>query len=242
MIQNLSRAISPEYKYRVRHFAVSKFPRFALHACDALAGAFFPRYFDDQKVIFVHVPKSAGTSIAMALYGRTINHLPASYYRNANRRKFGSYYSFAVVRNPLERLVSAYLYAKRGGTAQVPISKPETYRVSEFHRFDTFFYDWLLFQKELDFVFRPQHEFLCDTDGRILVNDIFDITELHQCSLTLSEVLGKKVRFGHFNRSGLSNLDYRQYYTSHKLVCDVRRFYERDYECLGKDSIWTALG
>lgn len=67
--------------------------------------------YDNTKVIFVHIPKCAGTSIAHTLYGTHTWHWKSSELRFINRQKFDSYFRFSIVRNPWDRLYSTYKYA-----------------------------------------------------------------------------------------------------------------------------------
>lgn len=240
-------AISPKLlpvklRYRFRNFMVDHAPAAAVNALDRRLGLFFPRYFDDTGVVFVHVPKAAGTSIADSLYGRSINHLTADYYARANPAKFRDYYSFAVVRNPFERLVSAYLYARKGGTERVPIENPFLYSGSEFDDFTTFFYEWLVRQNEVDFVFKPQHQFVCDESGQILVDDIFDLSELDVCEEKLSYITKRNIRFSRLNESRREPVDYGRFYANPGLVKDVYIYYRADYELLGKAHLWRFPG
>ena len=102
------------------------------------------------KIIFVHVPKTGGMSVTNALYRASDDvhrlgqiHLPA-FYRHPSI-KWGDYTSFAFVRNPWDRAVSAYLYsAKTLGTFEEflhwhdyrnghswPLFKPQTRWVND---------------------------------------------------------------------------------------------------------------
>lgn len=73
---------------------------------------------DKNKFLFIHVPKTAGTSVHNYLkeyYNDLspdplppIHHMRAKDYLNFHKNKF-SYFKFAFVRNPFSRTVSAYL-------------------------------------------------------------------------------------------------------------------------------------
>lgn len=82
---------------------------------------------DKNKVIFIHIPKCAGTSILHSIdpsYKDSqwdpvrkihVQHATARQYRNiyAGEEKFASYLKIAFIRNPFDRLVSAYAYLKK---------------------------------------------------------------------------------------------------------------------------------
>jgi len=64
------------------------------------------------KCIFLHVPKAAGTSLRKSVYGTKSFHIPALRYKAANPEQFEGYFKFCFVRNPWERLLSAFEYLK----------------------------------------------------------------------------------------------------------------------------------
>ncbi len=76
------------------------------------------KYYDlveNRKMLFVHVPKAAGTSFVKMLYGcEDWTHLSASDYRKIHGDQvYGSLVKIAFVRHPVSRVFSAYQYLKR---------------------------------------------------------------------------------------------------------------------------------
>jgi hypothetical protein len=67
-----------------------------------------PRQFRRDGVIFIHVPKCAGSAFLDAYLGWQTGHPTAAEYRAADPGFFDSAYVFTFVRHPLERFVSAY--------------------------------------------------------------------------------------------------------------------------------------
>ena len=93
----------------------------------------------DLKFIFIHIPKTAGNSLALFLKdhvanevilressmgpnqgidiiceinSKDIKHKPISYYNNLYKSKIDDYYKFTIVRNPYDRLLSFYFWQK----------------------------------------------------------------------------------------------------------------------------------
>jgi hypothetical protein len=65
---------------------------------------------DKYKCIFIHIPRTAGTSIKEALEIPGTGHRPWQFYYDFHRACWNAYIKFTVVRNPWDRAVSAYNY------------------------------------------------------------------------------------------------------------------------------------
>jgi hypothetical protein len=75
----------------------------------------YSQYADSSQCIFIHIPKAAGTSVALTLFEQGSRHVPWFDYYYANPEKFRSYYKFSFIRNPWDRLASTYFFLQRGG-------------------------------------------------------------------------------------------------------------------------------
>lgn len=187
-------------------------------------------------LVFIHIPKAAGTSFNLALYGRFMGHIRASDVERWGSRRVRDLPSFAITRNPWDRLVSAYRFARAGrgigGSFQARVWRPEQYRTVEFESFPTFVTDWLA-QREiakLDLIFRPQSPYVCDSAGRLLVDHVGRVENL----APTYEFLGRRSAIQTLpvsNRSG-PPADYRKFYTP-ELVDVVGRIYSEDVQRFG---------
>lgn len=68
-----------------------------------------------RKIIFIHIPKTAGTSIMDALGG--VNYFlrcnpPIQEYKKYYQNYWKEYTKFTVVRDPIDRFISAYKFAR----------------------------------------------------------------------------------------------------------------------------------
>ena len=73
--------------------------------------------YDDFQCIFVHIPKTAGMSICQSLFGNLAGgHATlADYQIIFAKHEFDNYFKFSFVRNPWDRVYSAYNFLKKGG-------------------------------------------------------------------------------------------------------------------------------
>jgi hypothetical protein len=169
--------------------------------------------FRETGSIMIHIPKSAGTSVSRALYGRPVGHYKASDYLAISRKEFKKYFVFSIVRNPWDRVVSAYSFAKQGGTDYVQPLPNDIYKSPQFSDFKTFVMRWLAFQdlSKCDVVFQPQHIFVCDTDKHILVDYIGRYEALNDAIEYVSRQVNKSISIKALNKSERQTR-YQDYY------------------------------
>jgi hypothetical protein len=129
-----------------------------------------------RNLIFVHVPRVAGTSIAHALYGpRCTRHHSIRYYKTIAPKFWAEADSFAVLRDPFDRFASAYAFVRGGGTDSCRLSDVFVRQTAHLRSAD----DYLSFIEDrddlsLDFVMRQQSWFVCDlATGAPLVKRLF---------------------------------------------------------------------
>src|SRR5258706_16293188 len=79
--------------------------------------------FDEHRCIFVHIPKCAGNSVTKSLSqfgGFDCGHTNLKRFQIMfGPEEFNRYFKFAFVRNPYDRLFSAFLFMKKGGTNEI---------------------------------------------------------------------------------------------------------------------------
>jgi hypothetical protein len=197
-------------------------------------------YWLEARAVFIHIPRSAGSSFDLALYGRFMGHARASSIEKWGSRELQSLPWFAVARNPWDRLVSSYRLARRGagvgGDFQAGVFRAEQYRVPEFESFDTFVSEWLTARdlRRLDPIFQPQTHFLTShSGGRIIVDHVGRMENLAPTTEFLADYLGWTPALQHANRSGVA-VDYREFYTP-RLINLVGDLYAQDVKLLDYD-------
>lgn len=172
-------------------------------------------YSEEHNFIFIHIVKTGGQSLygALSVFApqreKTIGqklkailplpcglsffppHAPADWVRKRiGKGKFDRAYSFAVVRNLFDRLVSQYEYIRQS---------PKHHR-----------YDWIQKKSFADYVEalsresrdRSQAAMVCDKNGRLLVSEIFRFENFGAILPAVCSKVGlREVTIEHRNRS-----------------------------------------
>lgn len=138
------------------------------------------RHYNRTGIVFIHIPKAAGSSISYSLYGQSLGHFTAQELMSFRPTDFTARYSFSVIRHPIQRLRSSYNYICSNGTEFGSIAPNKDYLADDFRTFELFVKSWLPRQDldVLDPVLRPQARFVCDEGGNLLVKEIFKLESL----------------------------------------------------------------
>lgn len=159
-------------------------------------------FMDSKKCIFIHVPKTGGSSIRKALGAARTGrqHLPWSVYYQANPAKFNRYFKFGFVRNPTDRALSSYYYLKRGGNGREDSSASEA--ISKFESFSDFVINGLAYGYFSNHIlFLPQTFFLCDWAGQPQVDFMGRVESFAADSNEILKRLGIEAAVSHQNKA-----------------------------------------
>lgn len=159
----------------------------------------YRQYNIDHRAIFIHIPKTAGTSIREAMgasrQGRL--HIDYSHFRRSDRDRFRDYYKFTVVRDPVDRMFSGFNYIRSGGNK----GTDDQELAALLNRVSPSFSDFVKFAADEQLhtlwpLLWPQSYFLCDAAGRLQVDQVLyqenlaeDYTILRENVRTLPEEL-----------------------------------------------------
>ena len=192
---------------------------------------------NSKKIIFIHIPKTAGSSITMSLkkytddnirqvsekdflvtnekfrlFGETYNYKHAtgieleSLYPN----KFKAYYKFSVVRNTYERLISLLFWANGAFDRDLLISRI----IANTNCNKSHSRPWW-----------PATRYLCDKQGRLMVNEIVHFTHLERFFNKLCRKYKLDAQLKRLNVTHHSN--YVNYYDP-ELRYIVSQYYEQE--------------
>ena len=194
-------------------------------------GDFSLKPFDENKCIFIHVTKTAGTSVALSLFGYLPYHYTGIEYRVIyGKNDFNRYYKFAFVRNPWDRLYSAYRYLQSGGWNEKDQAWADI-NISEFNDFNDFVVNWVNpsnIKKHIHF--KPQHEFLYDSRNKLLINYLAYFETINDDFDYLSDKLNLNASLGKHNTNPGSS--YRDIYTEESIAI-VSDVYAKDINLFG---------
>lgn len=189
-----------------------------------------------RRTIFLHVPKTAGISVQQALFGgRLYRHESLRQYELLfTRKQLASFYKFAFVRNPWDRLVSAWVFLQEGGYGE--LDRPWSLRKeSLFTDFESFVRGWVRKEnlRTAYIHFKPQVYFLKDSRGQLDLDFLGHFESLADDVRRLSEILACPATLESHNRTKSRRLQsYREYYTEETAGL-VAEAYEDDIQTFG---------
>ena len=203
-----------------------------------------------HKIIFVPIPKNASSSIAFLINGghSDYGHSTAKNLMRKHGEYWDDYYKFCVVRNPYDRVVSAYHHFKIIKHAKRNL-KPRRMQnlLKQYSSFQDFVLNYL---KDAELVqsrfmsgadisicptvhFYPQIIWLLNSNGKINDDiDIFKFEKLDEAVQKLTTEYDMPNEFGHLGKGKRNH--YSEYYTDE--LCEIiYEKYRKDFELLGYD-------
>ena len=199
-------------------------------------------------LVFIHIPKCAGTTIekilgtctSRELYGQTPSprlgqyttpqHFTYLQLKDTLNINWSDYHAFSVVRNPYQRFVSEYKYRKA------------VFRVSKCKKDDPG--SFLQFIKKLDLEksariqefdghLETQSSFLKNKKGKIEKSiEVFKFEELDKCWEALESKTGVSYKEDYWSRKSKYDVPYQNFYTP-KTKSIIYNFYKEDFKNFG---------
>lgn len=189
---------------------------------------------DGREVVFIHVPKTAGTSIAQAL-GVCPGHIPVSRYIARDPDRFARAFSFGFVRNPWSRAHSSFNYLR----SAIGLNTSPDVRWSEEHlaSYDTFeafvlalrdkstrrkILRWRHFRAQADWMYVPGRQ-------DCAISFIGRFEHLHADTAACAGILGTTVSLPHMRKART----YRTERYTPQMVSIIADLYQRDVDLFG---------
>lgn len=198
---------------------------------------------DKSKIIFIHIPKCGGMTLQQIpcirhqtphFFGQ--GHIALSNIRKQNPQKYKTYFIFTVVRNPYDRLASAFFYLKKGGM-QNHYDKRLRKLLEKYKTFRNFVFSIRkdnLHNKVLHM--KPMHHFVCDPNtGNLLTENIFkleqDLPKLKQ-SLLDRKILTFENDFDKVCNTRKNKTNYTQinWENEKNMKEEIKKIYRKDFQ------------
>lgn len=203
---------------------------FRYRLMDLRGRGIYEGHANQLQCIFIHIPKSAGTSVAQALFSAQSRHVRYLEYEMANPCKFRRYFKFTFVRNPWDRLVSTYFFLNSGGMNSLDAAFSEKH-LSIYSNFSDFVMHGLSRNIVQSWVhFRPQSWFVCDPGGNLKVNFVGHFETLSEDFKYVAQRLGVNCELPKTNAS--NHRHYSTYYDKESWSM-VKRVYQADIDLFG---------
>ena len=169
---------------------------------------------DSHKVIFIHIPKNAGTSIETYFANDSFRIQPTKHadiheIKRKFKNSYNNYKKFTIIRNPYDKMVSWYFYLKR--------NLGENYNVIEFN-------EWIKDTSKFWHVndpvsyLKPQFEWIDNT---------VEIIKFENINEELNNFFGEKINLPITNKSNRNH--YLEYYNENSLDIIYNR-YKKDFK------------
>jgi len=192
-----------------------------------------------KKALFMHIPKTGGISLYKAIKhprvkikGHFIQNPFYLYLKDSLKFYPERPFVFAFVRNPWDRLVSAFFYLNKGGMNGSDRRDMKKYIKKYRGDFKAFVKEaiaegWALDQLHL----KPQVDWISDNDGQLLTDYTGKFENLRSDLKNISEITGIPFnKLEHRNKS--KHKDFHEYYDN-EMRKIVAKAYEEDIETFG---------
>ena len=188
--------------------------------------------FDIKKSIFIHIPKAAGVSVKRSIFGENFqagHHFLYKYELIFSKKDFNNYFKFTIVRNPWDRLFSAYNFLSKGGLTDEDHNWFQD-NLSKYKDFDDFVKKWVNRKNIYRYThFIPQYHYIRSSKRKIGVDFIGKLENIESDFIYISNKLNLgEINLKYINKTeGKAN--YKKYYNEQTIQI-VRQVYKQDIE------------
>lgn len=165
------------------------------------------RHGSNGPYIFIHINKTAGTSIGKAIGLPVKDHLTArEVIARIGKEQWQKAYTFTLVRNPWDKVVSHYEYRRKKNKTEIAargISFADWVKMTYGADKDTFYYN-------NPRSFQAQVEWLKDEKGKISLDYIGKLESINEDFNHIKHAIGLDAEIPHLNASKRAN--YQSYY------------------------------
>lgn len=171
--------------------------------------------------IFIHINKTAGTSIGKAIGLPAKDHLTArEVIAKIGQDRWNSAFKFTLVRNPWDRVVSHYEYRRKKNKTEIAsrgVTFSDWVKMTYGENRNTFYYN-------NPKSFQPQVEWLKDDGGKIAIDFVGKFESINEDFNHVKHVIGLAAELPHLNASPRTG--YQPYYDDETRIIVARWFHE----------------
>jgi hypothetical protein len=165
----------------------------------------FPKEILQAGHLFIHVPKAAGTSFSLALYGRSFGHHTLAEWQANYPRATANLRTIAIVRDPVDRFLSAFRYLKQGGmnASDAQFAREVLGGCDTASDFARALLTPSVASRALQggFHFRRQADFLRDRSGTLAIDLLIPFERLDDAAAPMAAILGRPFTLPKVNES-----------------------------------------
>lgn len=210
-----------------RSFVLDAIPEPDRHAVNRILSnrIKLPNEFCERGFIFIHIPKTAGTSLRTALsLNSKGSHLPLSYYERVHNEGYKKFFKFCFVRNPWSRLYSTYNYILSRNYGDEDIKWKLC--LKSLDSFENFVLRYLSGDNIIkNFALAPQYKFIVNSCDVVSVDFVGRFESIESDYASIRDRVGGLHRLEREN-VGISN-NYKEVYNA-KMIDKVYNLYKRD--------------
>lgn len=181
-----------------------------------------------HKLLFIHIPKNAGTSVSQAFRMENFGHFTIEQCKDQISPKlWQEFHKFCIVRNPFDRIVSCYEYARMPKSYHHSVTGYSNF--GKHPDYDTLknmsFEDCvkLLGTNEL------RHQGWTPQSDWVIRDGVFALDEFVKCEDLGDTYRGVSIKS--INKS--TRKEYREYFSNSETIKTVEEYYKEDLERFG---------
>lgn len=190
----------------------------------------------NNQLIFIHIPKTGGTSIGKALGFKSTSHIKAKEVTHSAPLIKGKF-SFAVVRNPYERFISLYNYARQEVSTYHNNIEPhkalygihldyELLKKSSIEECANYLLEGKLKHDSSWNHWKPQYSWVYYKD-KLLVDNIYHLNNLHHLKDDLRRKFNIQIQIPYLNSSESNRQNYLLNQRTKRII---EEYYSKDFQ------------
>lgn len=159
--------------------------------------------FDYFKCIFIHIPRTGGVSLCLSIFKNLAggHYSYRDYKKIYSSRTIETYFKFSMVRNPYDRLASAYYFLKSGGFNETDKEWSRS-NISTCTDLEHFILSFLPKEEILNSIhFKPQFSYLTDSNNDINLDFIGRFENYHNDINVIKKKINSTAKIIHTNSS-----------------------------------------